>query len=209
MRVPGWLLGYIACALLQLLAIAFHGDWIRFATKPMLMLILLFAGSRWWINAAIFFSWLGDIFLLGEGQQYFLAGLGAFLLAHVCYLVFFYRWRKNRQPVPAWNTYAIAGMGLYVGIFYFFLAPHLEAVLKIPVFVYACVIATMFVFSCFTNRACTTGAAFFLLSDSLLAINSFVQPFAAAPLLIMATYAAAQALIVWGCLSQNKSYVTN
>ncbi len=209
MRWPGWLTGYIACAAIHLLSILAGWEWIRYVTKPLLMLVLLFAGSRPWVNAALFFSWLGDIFLMGEGDRYFMAGLTAFLVAHSCYIVFFYHQRKEKHPTASWNLFGIIGMSLYVGLFYFFLAPHLHDLLKIPVFVYSCVLALMFIFSWQMDLSCLLGAALFLVSDSLLAIQSFVRPMAAAPFFIMATYAAAQLLIVSGCLPQNKKYVTN
>ena len=203
MRLPGWLSGYLVCVLLHLVSLLAGWEWLRFASKPLLMLILLFAGSAPWVNAALFFSWLGDIFLMGEAEHFFMAGLSAFLVAHICYIIFFYRQRKQRPPRPGWQRYGIIGMGLYIGLFYFFLAPHLADMLKAPVFVYACVIATMFVFSWHMGLYCIIGAALFLVSDSLLAVNSFIRPMAAAPFLIMAPYAAAQLLIVWGCLPKN------
>ena len=209
MRWPGWLSGYLACVLLHLLSLAFGWEWLRYASKPLLMAILLLAGSRPWVNAALFFSWLGDVFLMGAGDLYFMAGLSSFLLAHICYIVFFYRGQRRPATTDRWNLYALGGMGLYVGLFYLFLAPHLNNMLKIPVFVYACVIAIMFVLSRRMGNYCWAGAALFLLSDSLLAINSFVRPLPAASFLIMVTYAAAQLLIVWGCLPQNQRYGTN
>jgi uncharacterized membrane protein YhhN len=42
------------------------------------------------------------------------------------------------------------------------------------------------------------GAVLFILSDSTIALNKFLQHFEAASLLVMTTYAAAQWLIVWG-----------
>ncbi len=201
----GWLTGYIACSLLHLLSLAAGWEWLRFTTKPLLMLILLFSGAGGWVRTTLFFSWLGDIFLLGEGQAYFISGLGAFLLAHLCYIFYFLLRRRQQAPRPAWNPYVIIGVSLYAGLFYFLLAPHLETALKAPVFVYTWVIAAMFCTSFFVNGWCVAGAALFLASDSLLAVNSFVQPFAGASLLVMLTYAAAQLGIVWGSLQPNKA----
>jgi YhhN family len=42
------------------------------------------------------------------------------------------------------------------------------------------------------------GAILFILSDSTIALNKFLQHFEAASLLVMTTYGAAQWLIVWG-----------
>jgi uncharacterized membrane protein YhhN len=48
------------------------------------------------------------------------------------------------------------------------------------------------------------GASFFVISDSLLAINKFYQPFAHAGILIMLTYCTAQYFIVQGFIKQEK-----
>jgi uncharacterized membrane protein YhhN len=45
-----------------------------------------------------------------------------------------------------------------------------------------------------------TGALLFVISDSVLAVNKFYQPFALAPVLIMITYGLAQLLITQGAI---------
>ena len=49
------------------------------------------------------------------------------------------------------------------------------------------------------------GACFFMASDSLLAINRFVQPFDGAQAGVLSTYYAAQLLIVQGWLARGAS----
>ena len=49
------------------------------------------------------------------------------------------------------------------------------------------------------------GATAFVLSDSLLAVNKFYQPFAYAGIFIMLTYCAAQYFIVRGYIEQDNS----
>lgn len=221
MRGKAWQYAFGIVAILQILALA--GDWpdLRFITKPLLMPVLLvyflfisngMASFRHWVTAALFFSWLGDIFLMNEGEQYFIAGLAAFLLAHLNYIVFFSRLRRKSIRRP-WNPYVIAILAFYTGLLYFFLSSHLNNTLQIPVFVYALVIATMFAaaYHAFPDqqagigRWCVIGAGLFIISDSLLAINSFVQPFKAAGLLIMVTYMVAQWAIVKGAITYFKT----
>jgi uncharacterized membrane protein YhhN len=214
MRGKSWRFAFGGVALLHILAIA--GDWttLRFITKPLLIPFLLVdylfdvkdaPAYRHWVTVALFFSWLGDIFLMNEGEQYFIAGLAAFLTAHLAYIVFFstIRRKSGRQ---AWNPYLLGFLALYVGVLYFFLSPYLNKTLQVPVFVYALVIATMFAaaYHAFPGHLagiglrCIIGAGLFILSDSLLAINSFMHPFRAAGLLIMITYILAQWAIVSG-----------
>jgi uncharacterized membrane protein YhhN len=90
-----------------------------------------------------------------------------------------------------------------------FLYPHLHE-LKLPVMVYATVICIMLLCSLHiflkvnspSNLFYLIGAAFFVMSDSLLAINKFYQPFAFAGVYIMLTYCSAQYFIVTGFIKQ-------
>ncbi|GAO45283.1 lysoplasmalogenase [Flavihumibacter petaseus] len=202
MRFKGWLPGYLTVALLQLIALAAGWEWLRFVSKPLLMLILLFAPTNGWIRTALVFSWLGDIFLLNEGEHYFMAGLASFLAAHVFYIIAFWRKRRDSQPRKPWNLYVVAGTGVYAAVFFLWLQPHLPGGLRLPVLLYTLVIAAMFIFSFFTNYFCIAGAALFLVSDSLLATNSFYQQFTGGSFLVMLTYISAQLLIVLGSPEQ-------
>ena len=109
----------------------------------------------------------------------------------------------KKQPV-----FILLIMGYGVSLVWF-LFSHLGD-LKIPVMVYAAVICTMLLCSLhvFTkvnkpaNVLYLSGAVFFVVSDSLLAINKFHQPFAYAGVLIMLTYCAAQYFIATGFIKQ-------
>lgn len=223
LKGKAWLYGYGLTLLLHLAAITAGWSMVRFVTKPMLMVLLLVfflaAGpktgtSRFLITLALFFSWLGDVFLMNEGTRYFTAGLASFLVAHLFYIIYFSGLRRKQSPPKPWNSILLVILGLYVGIFYFFLGPALEQPLKIPVFLYAIVIATMFAMAWHSSgssaraaaRAVTvteatwfiTGAALFIISDSLLAVNAFLHPFNSASFWVMITYGLAQAGIVFG-----------
>ena len=88
----------------------------------------------------------------------------------------------------------------------------LPAALRAPVAAYVLVIALMAAQA--IGRATVlrdgpsvlvaVGAGFFMLSDSLLATNRFVQPLPMAQVGVLATYYAAQALIVAGVLRQQQ-----
>jgi uncharacterized membrane protein YhhN len=87
------------------------------------------------------------------------------------------------------------------------LAPRVGGLIY-PVALYALAIAIMFAasLSAFEDprrgfgRLSVAGTFLFLISDSLLAVNRFVAPFALAPVLIMLTYGLAQLLITEGSL---------
>jgi uncharacterized membrane protein YhhN len=150
----------------------------------------------------------GDVFLLSP--DYFIPGLVSFLISHVLY-IFAYRQHqtdddvdslKGLQRVRLSFPVILAGTGLVVVLY-----PALGD-LRIPVMVYAAVITAMVLVALFRYGRTTSksfwlifsGAVFFMISDSVLAINKFLVPVENAGLYIMSTYIAAQFLIVEGIL---------
>jgi uncharacterized membrane protein YhhN len=142
------------------------------------------------------FSLAGDCFLMFPG--FFIPGLVAFLIAHLFYIAIFKQdlsWFPNRRALIA--TLA-AGAAMYA-----FLYNGLDPGLKIAVAAYVVVIALMAaqafgratVLRDTASVAVAVGAAFFMVSDSLLAINKFAFPLPMAQFWVLATYYVAQLLI--------------
>lgn len=161
------------------------------------------AKNQVWIAAgALFFSLAGDAFLMFEG--FFIPGLVSFLLAHVCYIALLRSdapWLASRRAVACISLVAAAMYALlWLG--------GLPTALRLPVLAYVGVIATMAAQAWGRHRVLrnpasllvAAGASLFMLSDSLLAINRFVQPLPWAAVGVLATYYAAQALILHGFL---------
>jgi len=192
--------------------------------KPLLMLTL---GLYYWsacrekegisiaVLVAIIFSGAGDILLMFQQQDqlFFMLGLGAFLTAHVFY-IFAYRQHRTAEEENALHglrkvrfafPIVFAGVGL-VSILY----PKLGG-LTVPVIVYAGVITVMTLTALFRFGKTTSasfamvfgGAILFMMSDSLLAINKFLEPLPMEGFWIMSTYISAQFLIVMGLLKHN------
>jgi uncharacterized membrane protein YhhN len=147
--------------------------------------------------AALVLCLAGDVFLMFPG--YFIPGLVSFLAAHLCYLALF------RQGVPWFaSPRALAGTLAAAVVMYAILFPHLGVVLKVAVAAYALVIALVAaqaigratVLRDAASVGVAVGAVFFMLSDALLAINRFAQPLPMAQFWVLATYYAAQVLIV-------------
>ncbi|MBX9610432.1 MAG: sterol desaturase family protein [Burkholderiales bacterium] len=178
--------------------------------KPLAMLIGIFyiakyrhltgANGHFYLNivAALGFSLVGDVLLMFPG--YFVPGLIAFLIAHVFYIAVFKHGQAWFPRRGAWvATLAIGAM------FYAFVALQgLPVALRVPVAAYVVVISLMAaqaigraqVLRDGASLAVALGAGFFMLSDSLLALNKFVLPLPMAPLWVLGTYYAAQILIV-------------
>jgi uncharacterized membrane protein YhhN len=212
---------YLIFSILYLLLPFVGLDTVNWYLKPFLLPFLLvtvlisadFQGKKLLLSALLF-SWIGDIILMfaDKAEIYFILGLVSFLLSHILYIVLF-----SRQPKTAMKGNSIA---LYLGTIlilgYFFgmvglLFPKLGP-LQIPVMVYAAVITTMLFVACKGSLtwekpaaySILAGAIFFVLSDSILAINKFYHPIAQSGFWIMSTYILAQYLIVSGILRLNK-----
>lgn len=206
-----WLTGYLVLLAVHLAVIIAGAESLRMLTKPMLMIELLVyyatisspkSIGRRSTFLAVVFSWLGDVFLIFEGSHFFMAGLSAFLIAHLMYARVFWKLiRRNRGHT--WNAGWLLGAGLYCMVFSSWLFKYLESGLKVPVLIYSLVIAGMLVLAVHVNIADTTkkpalltlGALLFVSSDSILAINTFVQSLPLGNVAIMATYGLAQLFI--------------
>ncbi|SMG00203.1 lysoplasmalogenase [Burkholderia singularis] len=184
------------------------------AAKAALGMLLLVAAlrhpaarERGWLVAALGASVLGDVLLaLPQWPLSFVAGLGAFLLAHLAYCALFAPWRAApRGPrAVALAVLWVAAPGLYAAFF-----PHL-AVLAAPVAFY---IATLGVMASLALCARTpgpqiaTGALAFVGSDAMIGIGRFLPAFAFAGIddWIWFLYAAAQLAITFGVLRRRTS----
>jgi uncharacterized membrane protein YhhN len=160
-----------------------------------------------WIIFALFFSWLGDVLLMFQDDHslFFLLGLSSFLIAHVFYILFFHFIRMKERIKGRW--YLLLIVAIYYAIITTLLSPHLGD-MKLPVRIYAIVISFMFLLAMhmlFMKNLITgvwmmTGALLFIISDSLLALNKFYQPFELAGFFVMSTYGLAQLFITEGAI---------
>lgn len=149
----------------------------------------------WLLVAALALSALGDLFISREGEAAFLAGLGSFLLAHIAYVALFWGIGGGAlSPVVA-GLFAIYAVGMLRWLW-----PHL-ADMKAPVCAYIAVIYAMGVTAAAAPIALWpvfAGAGLFVISDSVLAAETFVFKDAprrwTAPV-IWTTYYASQVLI--------------
>ncbi len=219
MQPKNWAVLYFLVLLADLCVIAFDIPYARFATKPLIMIVLGFfcwarAGhlhlrARNFIFAAIIFSWGGDVLLLFP--QYFVAGLLSFLTAHILYTTFFLQVRPKARM--SWREgVTAAAVAVYAVGLVSLLAPHLGE-LKPAVMVYTVVISLMLLsalraFGWRSGKAgllCVAGALLFVVSDSILAIEKFYAAFPASSILVMLTYGIAQWMIVEGSIQHMKS----
>ena len=178
----------LTAAALYIYALASDNTLLALLAKPIPVLALI-AWLRGappspygrWISIGLGFSVLGDI-LLAIPADLFVFGLAAFLCAHLAYLRA-YCGITLRPALPALAFSAIIGITL-LGV----LAAHGLGPLLIPVALYAIAISAMLWRALACGGMAALGACLFVLSDSLIGIDRFVSPFAAAPYLIILTY---------------------
>jgi uncharacterized membrane protein YhhN len=209
-------------AMLDIVCITLFPE-IRFITKPLLMPLLMlgyylevkplntFSNILLW---GLFFSWSGDVLLMLENYNgsFFIGGLLSFLTAHILYISYFARTKSLRQPYLKSRPVMLLAVLAYIIELMYILWPHLGG-MKIPVAIYGIMIGTMLCFALWqigklenkTAALFTAGAFFFVLSDSLLAINKFRSSFLYAGILIMLTYCLAQYLLARGSARHIKS----
>ncbi|MBS1743654.1 MAG: lysoplasmalogenase [Bacteroidetes bacterium] len=188
--------------------------------KPLLLPLLIIAvllqtwpsKPRQLILSGAVFSFAGDVLLLlqDKNPNFFIFGLVCFLITHICYSLYFLQVKKSGISLLKQKPYLLFLTLLYSACLLYLLVPKLGD-LRIPVIVYAIVITIMVLcslraynFSAETARlSFVMGAVFFVISDSLLAINKFYSSFAGAGFFIMLTYCLAQYFILTGFIKNN------
>lgn len=164
-------------------------------------------GYRRWIAIGLVFSLAGDM-LLEWSPDFFVFGLGAFLLGHLAYLVAYLG--DSRRFAPLALLVALAAGGSMFAT----LANAGLGGLLIPVALYALAISAMLWRALARTGAASIsrqsayfaalGAALFVLSDSLIGINRFVAPFDEARYAIILTYWLGQWCITASALYRNR-----
>ncbi|MBQ0769398.1 MAG: lysoplasmalogenase [Bizionia sp.] len=190
---------------------------LHFISKPLILsaLILYFifttpqqeTVAKRLTLCALVFSLLGDVLLLFvfKSELFFMGGLLAFLIAHILYCLVFLKQRNSTlKPYGIMLFFVAYAIGLFV-----FLKPGLGDLL-IPVLIYMLVILLMGITAYLRKgnapnnsfKLVFLGALFFMVSDSILAINKFYMPVPYSDFSIMFTYALAQLMIVLGLKEQ-------
>ncbi|OQY20962.1 MAG: lysoplasmalogenase [Chloroflexi bacterium] len=172
--------------------------------KPLTMVFILLIAIlgqvalpfyKYMIITGLLFSLAGDVFLMLPSDR-FVAGLVAFLIAHLFYIAAFV------SEINALMWWPLIPLVIYGIVIHTVLAPSLGK-LKLPVMVYMMIILIMTWLA--WERCAQTGqsgallapigAALFVISDTILAINRFRGTFKPARALNLTTYFVAQWLI--------------
>lgn len=162
--------------------------------------------------AALSLSWLGDVFLLLD-ESYFIPGLIAFLCSHISYIFLFYRIQptSSLRKIP-FLIILILTIAYFI-FFYQIILVETESLFP-AVLIYALVILAMWLVASYKalrqhqlNLWLWIGALLFVVSDSLLGYNKFVQFIPVIGGLVMLTYGLAQYGLFRGILKAMKTEV--
>ena len=207
-----WLLAFVGSSLFYLV-IRNMGDmpleWLP-KSIPILLLIALVkkcltGNVQKFMLAALVCSLAGDILLSFKGL--FLPGLGAFLVAQILYCVLFTRqFRKSRNGFICLTIIII-----YTASMASFILPN-AGQFSLVISIYLLAISGMAISAGFRNDPqfiwVALGAFIFMVSDTLIAINKFVQPFPYAGVAIMVSYYVAQLMITLGIIRHHMQLQT-
>ena len=204
-------------------ALALWKKWTRleYLTKPAVMIILFLwlwtstglSGAPFWFGLGILLSLTGDVLLMISLDRLFMAGLVAFLLAHVAYLVGF------NIPVPeisAWGfilavIVGLGGMRITRRILSQ-LAANGQGRMRLPIIIYSAVISLMLLSAMMkltdltwsANAAVlvSVGALLFYISDIILAWHKFVSPIQHGRIYNIGAYHLGQIMLIAGVIAQ-------
>jgi uncharacterized membrane protein YhhN len=184
---PVFLTAFATFAVINWVAVSTASRRLEYVAKPATLVALLaFAatGNRQsvWLMAALACSLLGDVLLMLPGDA-FVAGLAAFLVAHVAYIVDLDGSLAGRV---AWFVVVLVASSPIAARV---LHSTPRGTMRSAVTLYIGTIALM-VASAYASHdpAAVVGATLFLVSDALIAWNRFVRPLTWAQPAIMITY---------------------
>jgi len=196
-------------SVIYLLSLFFKRELVRIILKctlvPLILVIYIFGTDKILLPViiALVLGWLGDIFLLKISDiRCFRLGLLSFLLGHICYIIAMFSFAMPFDFTVLYVSIIIAALAGY--IMFNIIRPGKE--MKYPVIVYMSVIMIMSVFALqvFIMQGSPfgilvfIGSLSFLVSDSMLAFDTFRKKTKFGYFIVMLTYIAAQLLIVSG-----------
>jgi uncharacterized membrane protein YhhN len=182
------LLAFWVFAVVDWFAVSRERRRLEHVAKPAtLAAVLVYAasspGPSPWLIAALALSLLGDVYLMLPDDR-FIAGLSAFLLGHLAYVVAF---ASPPGAVLVWFAIVLLATSPFA-VRILRGAPS-GGGFRPAVIVYMLVIAVMVASALASGRwSAAIGAVLFLCSDTMIAWSRFVAPFPAAAVAIIVTY---------------------
>ncbi|MGH8795054.1 MAG: lysoplasmalogenase [Stackebrandtia sp.] len=200
-------LGAFALALAaDLVAVSADAKAAEWVAKPLLMpalaVVAIAAGAArrsggrpllWALGTA----WVADVALLFDSETAFLVGMACFAGMQICYVAGFAR--LGALQVLRWRPWIPAGYLTFWAAFNAAMWPRFGE-LSAPIAVYSLLLCAMAATAAGVSAPVALGGALFVVSDLMIGLGAADIGFAGQGAAIMASYAAAQLLIVTGWL---------
>ncbi len=190
---------------------------LRNKTKPFILLSLLayycFGADTVSLTvvAALLFSWLGDVLLIGKGVKWFTVGGISFMISHF-FFILSYAQQTVLSQIPIWLILLLAAVFTTSTVIIFsHLRPHLPKALFYPMFLYLMINGAMNCFAWFRSLTLNAqaglitavGALLFYISDcSLFFVRFKKDSRLKTHFLVMLTYSIGEFLIVAGLMQR-------
>jgi uncharacterized membrane protein YhhN len=220
---PAFTIFYAVIAIIAIVADSLDLKWTYYMSKPVLLLSLLIlfrisiqkSGYKIFtslITGALIFSTAGDILMMftSESDNFFLAGLVTFLIAHFFYTAAFtYDIFQKRVKEQHWGQLALSTLMVVYSAEFYILNRFSFGPMWLPVMIYCIGISVMGISAIMRGRShnssayyrIVAGALLFIAADSFIALEKFVIHFDLSGVIILATYFTAQYFICIGCIS--------
>ena len=200
----------VAVALLDWWAVATAQIRLEWIFKPLTMVALIgttlaldfpVESMFVWLIAALVFSMLGDIFLIPHEEKWFVPGLASFLIAHVMYVVAFWKVQESGLWQGVGGVIMVIAL-LSVGPTLLSYSRKQDPVLPYAITAYMLTIAAMLVVAFGTGSwLAMVGAVLFCGSDMTIGFTAFVQPIPHQRMIIITSYHAAQIALILSALT--------
>jgi len=215
-----WIAALVFAAL-ESLALWKKSRLLEYLAKPAVMVVLFLwlwtstglSGAALWFGLGILLSLTGDILLMISLDRLFMAGLVAFLLAHLAYLIGF------NTPIPqisAWGFFLAIMVGLggmrTIRRIIAALVANGQARMRTPIIIYGTVISLMLLSAMMKLTDLTwnanagvlvsVGAFLFYVSDIILAWHKFVAPIQHGRIYNIGAYHLGQIILIAGVVAQ-------
>jgi len=215
-----WLYALLIICVVDWFAVAKKIKNLEYICKPAVMLVLFiflflsthFENGSVWFALGVFFSLVGDIFLMLP-KSLFTEGLVFFLLAHLSYITGFNCFDLNINLASVLILLMI-GVSSYT-MFRLVTSQNIyfnQVKSKIPVLLYIIAISVMLFCAALTltsdawlfipSLMVTMGAFLFYISDSMVAINRYLPDMQISRVISMMAYHIGQGLIIIGVVYQ-------
>ncbi|MBT4409117.1 MAG: lysoplasmalogenase [Bacteroidetes bacterium] len=214
---------FLILVIVELLSRWLENHTLEYVAKPFLMIwiavfFVLYSKKksfRTFVLMAFFFSWLGDMFLMLSHQNeiLFYAGVGGFFFAQIMYILVFIRFLEIENKgflrrKPWWLVIFL----VYLAGVLIMLFPDMDGFMRPVILIYSISLIGMSIFA--LNRKHRVrqvvflrvfiGSVFFVISDTLIALDKFTLDIPKASFLIILTYIIAQTLIMSGLVEENE-----